>query len=28
MSAFADGCRRLQVRGLAHVKPRAFYAIH
>ena len=28
MSAFAAGCRRLQVRGLAHVKPRAFYAVY
>jgi hypothetical protein len=28
MSAFAVGCRQLQARGLAHVKPRAFYAVH
>jgi len=28
MSAFAAGCRQLQVRGLAHIKPRAFYAVH
>jgi hypothetical protein len=28
MSAFAVGCRQLQARGLAHVKPRAFYSIY
>jgi hypothetical protein len=28
LTAFSNGCRDLQVQGLDHVKPRAFYGLH